>query len=74
MIMNPLITVADGDNDGLCPVDSAKWGEFKGVITTQGVIGISHSGIIDLYRINYKGVNLLDFYLNIVKGLSEKGF
>ena len=30
--------------------------------------------IIDLYRLNYKGMNLLDFYLNIVKGLSEKGF
>jgi triacylglycerol lipase len=74
IIMNPIITVADGDNDGLCPVNSARWGDFKGVITTQGVFGISHSGVIDLYRLNYKGVNLLDIYLNIVKGLSEKGF
>ena len=73
MIMNPIITFADGDNDGLCPVDSAKWGDFKGTITTQGVFGISHSGVIDLYRLNYKGMNLLGFYLNIMKELSEKG-
>jgi len=74
MFMHPLITATDGDNDGLCPVDSAKWGDYKGTITTQGIFGISHSGIIDLYRVNYKGVNLLDFYLSIAKGLSERGF
>jgi triacylglycerol lipase len=74
IIMNPLITFADGDNDGLCPVESAKWGDYKGVITTQGVFGISHCGVIDLYRINYKGINILDFYLNIIKELSEKEF
>jgi triacylglycerol lipase len=73
IIMHPLIMFADGDNDGLCPVESAKWGAFKGTITTQGIFGISHSGVIDLYRVNYKGVNIPKFYLNIVKGLSEGG-
>jgi triacylglycerol lipase len=73
MIMNPLIIATDGDNDGLCPVNSARWGDFRGIITTQGIFGISHSGIIDLYRLNYKGIDLLDFYLNIARGLSEKG-
>ena len=28
----PIIKCTDGDNDGLVPVESAKWGIFKGVI------------------------------------------
>ncbi|MDR0290172.1 MAG: hypothetical protein LBI06_04485 [Treponema sp.] len=73
VMLHPIIKFADGDNDGLCPVESAKWGDFKGIITTKGVFGISHCGIIDLYRINYRGMNILDFYLGIVKDLSERG-
>ena len=74
LVMHPFITAIEGDNDGLCPVESAKWGDFKGVITTEGIFGISHAGIIDLYKLNYKGINILDFYLGILKGLSERGF
>jgi len=74
IFLHPLIFIFDGDNDGLCPVESAKWGEYKGTITTKGVFGISHCGILDFYRINYKGVNIPDLYLNIAKDLSEKGF
>jgi len=73
IIMHPLITFADGDNDGLCPVESAKWGDFKGIITTKGVFGISHCGIIDLYKVNYKGINILEFYMDIIKELTERG-
>jgi triacylglycerol lipase len=73
IIMNPFIQITDGDNDGLCPVDSAKWGDFKGAVTTQGVFGISHAGIIDTYRIKYKGLDILNFYLEIAKGLSARG-
>lgn len=73
IVMNPYIKMTDGDNDGLCPVDSAKWGNFRGIVTTQGAFGISHAGIVDAYRIKYKGVNILDFYLDIAKGLSERG-
>ncbi|MCL2800460.1 MAG: hypothetical protein FWD28_01700 [Treponema sp.] len=74
ILLHPFITASDGDNDGLCPVDSARWGDFKGVITTKGIFGISHCGVIDLYRINYKGIKIPQFYLDIVKGLSERGF
>ena len=73
LFLNPFIKITDGANDGLCPVDSAKWGDFKGVITTNGAFGISHAGIIDYYKINYKGVNILEFYLNIARELSENG-
>jgi triacylglycerol lipase len=72
IIMHPVITFADGDNDGLCSVESAKWGNFKGVITTKGIFGISHSGVIDLYRIPYKGIHIPTFYLDIAKDLSER--
>jgi triacylglycerol lipase len=76
LITNPLIKITDGDNDGLCPVKSAEWGNFRGIITTEGVFGISHCGIIDLYqdRVNYKGVNIPDLYLDIIKILSGEGF
>jgi triacylglycerol lipase len=70
---NLFIKTTDGDNDGLCPVDSAKWGNFKGTVTTRGVFGISHAGIIDTYRVKYRGLNILDFYLEIARGLAEKG-
>jgi triacylglycerol lipase len=70
----PFIRFTDGDNDGLCPVESAKWGDFKGIITTQGIFGISHSGIIDLYRVNYKGTDIPEFYLTIARELWVKGF
>ena len=73
IIMKSFIQITDGDNDGLCPVESAQWGDFKGIITTQGVFGISHAGIIDTYRLKYKGVNIPEFYLGIVKELSAKG-
>jgi triacylglycerol lipase len=73
IITYPFIQITDGDNDGLCPVDSARWGDFKGPVTTQGIFGISHSGIIDTYRVKYKGVDILNFYLEIARGLSERG-
>ena len=71
--LNQFIKLTDGGNDGLCPVESAKWGDYKGTITTEGIFGISHGGIIDLYRTDYKGVSIPDFYLGIAKGLSERG-
>jgi triacylglycerol lipase len=73
IIMNLFIQITDGDNDGLCPVESAKWGEFKGTITTK-IFGISHSGIIDLYKIKYSVVDIVETYLEIAKGLSRKGY
>ena len=44
----PIIRVFDGPNDGLCPAESARWKNFRGVVTGR-VFGVSHSGIIDLY-------------------------
>ena len=74
LFIYPFIKAFDGKNDGLCSVESAKWGEFKGIITTKGLFGISHSGVIDFYRIDYKGQNLIELYLEIVKDLALKGY
>ena len=74
IIMKLFIQLTDGDNDGLCPVISAKWGDFRGVVTTRGAFGISHAGIIDTYRVKYKGVDIPELYLEIARGLSAKGF
>jgi len=74
ILLNPIIRMTDGVNDGLVPVESAKWGNFRGVVTAQGVFGISHTGIKGSPKIRYKGVNIADLYLTIVKELAEQGF
>jgi len=71
---NIIIKLIEGDNDGLCPVNSGKWGDFKGVITGKGIWGISHAGVVDLYRFNYSGVDMREIYINIVEELKKKGF
>jgi triacylglycerol lipase len=74
VLINPFLAITDGENDGLCPVYSAKWGNFRGIITTEGKFGISHSGIIDAYRIKYKGTDIPKFYIAILEDLSRKGY
>jgi triacylglycerol lipase len=74
IFLNLFLGITDGENDGLCPVYSAKWGNFKGIITAGGVFGISHSGIIDAYRIKYKGIEIPEFYISILEELSRNGY
>ncbi|MDR1239604.1 MAG: hypothetical protein LBK27_05795 [Treponema sp.] len=74
LLLNPFLMITDGENDGLCPVHSAEWGNFKGTITTEGKFGISHSGIIDTYRIKYKGIDIPKFYISILEDLSQSGY
>jgi triacylglycerol lipase len=74
LITMPFIQGTDGDNDGLCPVESAQWGNFRGVIAAEGIFGVSHSGIIDRHPVRYRGVDILELYLAIVKELSDRGF
>ena len=69
-----IIKFFEGDNDGLCPVYSGEWGDFKVIITGKGLWGISHAGIVDLYRMNYSGIDIREFYIYIVDNLKIKGF
>ena len=36
--------------------------------------GISHADMIDLNRENIKGMDVREFYVQLVSGLREKGF
>lgn len=62
------------DNDGLVTIESAKWGEFKGTFRSKKNRGISHGDMIDLKREDYKGFDVIEEYIQIVKELKEKGF
>jgi triacylglycerol lipase len=74
LIPHRIIKAVEGENDGLVSIDSAKWGEFKGVISNGYRRGISHGDIIDLKREDYKDFDVLEFYVDLVSGLKAKGF
>jgi triacylglycerol lipase len=54
-----LVRILDGPNDGLCPAASAIWGNFRGTLTGRRLFGVSHGGILDLYRFPFRGVRLI---------------
>ncbi len=61
-------------NDGLVTIESAKWGHFKKAFVSAGRRGISHGDMIDLKREDYKGFDVIEAYVEIVKELKEMGF
>lgn len=69
-----MIKPLEGDNDGLVSVESAKWGDFRGVISGTGHRGVSHGDVIDLRREDYRGFDVIEEYVKIVAGLKEKGY
>lgn len=64
--------IFDGENDGLVAVDSSKWGVFLGLIETKGK-GVSHGDVIDLMRIDLKGYDVCECYIDILKRLKKRG-
>lgn len=71
-----LVKITEGsDNDGLVSVESAKWGDFKGVIrNTSNKRGISHGDVIDLRRDDYNGFDVVEKYVQIVSELKNMGY
>lgn len=69
-----LVKFMEGENDGLVAVDSAKWGEFKGVLRNIRMRGISHGDIIDLRRDDYRGFDVIEKYVEIVSELKNNGY
>lgn len=63
-----------GKNDGLVTVESAKWGNFRGVYESKRIRGISHGDTIDLKREDYKGYDPREAYVEIVSELKEMGY
>jgi len=60
-------------NDGLVPIESAKWGHDLGLIKASGRRGISHADMIDLNRENIPGFKVRDFYIDLIADLKDKG-
>lgn len=69
-----LVKLTEGENDGLVSINSAKWGEFKGVLRSKNRRGISHGDIIDLRRDDYKGFDVIEKYVEIVSKLKDSGY
>lgn len=61
-------------NDGLVNVESAKWGNFKGILKNKYHRGISHGDMIDLKREDIKGFDVINVFYEIVVELKKMGF
>ena len=67
----------EGDNDGLVSVESAKWGNFRGVYSGPEGKGISHPEACDGREklSDKRGLgNISGFYCKLVSELREMGF
>jgi triacylglycerol lipase len=69
-----ILKILGGENDGLVEVESAKWGEFRGVLKNRYMRGISHGDIIDLRKDSYKGFDVREKYIEIVAALKIRGY
>lgn len=70
----PVVKKYDGDNDGLVALTSAPWGERFTPLYPEGRRGITHADMIDLNRIDIKGFDVREFYVQMVSELRERGF
>lgn len=76
-IPNIVVSIVEGENDGLLTPEAVKWGEFKGVYKGAGRRGISHCDEVDMRRRaflkkNGDGVSdILEVYEEIYATLSE---
>jgi triacylglycerol lipase len=67
------IKAVEGDNDGLVPVASTHWGEWKGLIESPNWRGVSHSDEVDAWRMNLFGFDVRNVYVRIVEDLKKRG-
>jgi len=68
-----IIKPYEGKNDGMVGVESAKWGDYKGIIQTKEATSTSHGDMIGLAQ--FMGNNKFDaksFMATIANGLKEK--
>jgi triacylglycerol lipase len=76
-----VISLVEGENDGLVTPGSAAWSNFKGVLRGTTNRGISHADIVDLRRRRFtkktsidKISDIKDFYIELVAGLKKSGY
>ena len=70
-----LVKYFDGENDGLVGIYSFNWGSSLQMVRLEKKgRGISHGDMIDLNRENLKGLDIREFYVQLVSDLRERGF
>lgn len=72
-IPHSVVKYFDGECDGIVSIDSAKWGEYKGLIKGGPLRGVSHSDLRDKRKMGPSGKKIVRAYINIVSELTEKG-
>lgn len=75
-----VISMIEGENDGLITPTSAKWTNFKGILRGSTNRGISHADEVDMRRksLNSKTQagyvrDICDIYVQIVEDLKQRG-
>lgn len=64
-----------GENDGMVPVDSCRWGNFRGLIASSDPSkGLSHADIVDYRGGLLKHTDITQVYVGIVEELKQQGF
>ena len=70
----PILLAIEGDNDGVVSIESAKWGNFRGVISGSFFSpGVDHAGVVN-QPLGVTGFNALDFYVDLVADLKTRGY
>jgi triacylglycerol lipase len=67
------VTYYDGANDGVVPIESASWGDFRGVLSVPGKRGVSHYDLHDCWRRDFPDFSIPLFYAALVAELKERG-
>ena len=73
--MYSIIKKYEGANDGLVSVDSAKWGNYRGLMTCNGMYRASHTDVVGMHFLS--GVYCFDapdFYRGLVHEFKLKGY
>lgn len=68
-----ILKLLDAGSDGLVTEESARWTNFRGTLKNTYLRGISHGDMIDLAREDYKGFDVIEFYIHLAEGLKERG-
>lgn len=75
-----IISLVEGENDGLVTPESAKWSNFKGILKGSTNRGISHADEVDVRRMKLSKIkepgfvnDVCDVYVQIVSDLKSMG-
>ena len=78
---NLIISLIEGENDGIVSTESAEWTGFKGVLQRKTNRGISHADVVDVRRYNFARssrpndiIDIRAVYIQIVSQLKQMGY